>query len=337
VTADGFATLRRQTGDPPLTIRLSPGAAITGRVTDPDGLPVAGALVFACPRWASTHDLASPAEWRMRHSLADLVWDDSEDPEQYFAAEGTRADDDGRYRLTGLSVREEHWIWSVEEDGSRTRLTPVRTDGSACDLRFPRTATLVVRLSVPDARGIRVFVVPDGEAGWVHQGRVASGSVVRVEGILPGSYRIAIHPGSSRENWSRSTFAEGDEVVREIDVPVPGPPPETVEVTGSVVDDLGRPIPDATVTCIWDPRGTRTDAAGRFTLRVAVNHPTRIRAGAAGHYGKTGEKGATRLVLTRAVRMTILLRTPAGGPGITECRWKAGGREVNPYWRHGLR
>jgi hypothetical protein len=218
-------------------------------------------------------------------------------------------------------AREEHFVWVLVDGKPRTRLTVFRVDGGRCDLRLLRPASLTIRLPRPDPKGAMATLIPDGEAGWNFGGRVKAGRTVRVEGVMPGSYRIYLIPWSSRPRWLSTELAEGEQgrLIVEEEKPAEPAGPSFVTITGTVENEWGEPLEDAWVSCEGaDEQDKLTDAGGGFWFRKPARRFPEMAAEADGYvtkrisgWGIDGSK-PIRFVLHPAVLLRIPLRVPEG-------------------------
>jgi hypothetical protein len=333
VSAPGYATARKSLrGRSPVTIRLAPGAALTGRVAELDGTPARGVEVLACPACASTLHQYEPTTWRMREGLRWRSTNPGGDHEDLFAAEVAIPDAAGAWRIDGLAAGEEVLVTVVSASKPRTFPRIVRMPGPGgtleLDLRLPRLATLEIRLVLQDGRTVPAFRVemsPVKGPGQSRRERCESGGRVEVPDVLPGTWKTKIvAPGTSYQCFEL-TLGEGEEVRRTI-VAKPyceRPPGEPVTIRVDVVDDAGRPVSGASVSCDGaDPRMRTTNAEGRAEFEKRLEEYPGLSASAPGHKdGGAGgwelnETGRARIVLRRRLTLHVPLAPPSGAPAL---------------------
>ncbi len=267
----------------PVVIRLEPEATLRGRVVDETGDPVPGARI-------------------------DLHWQAflPEEPDRPVGEpilRNTRADGDGRFELRGLPA-----------GAARVSVTaPAFVPLEGVEVGLPRPST---------AGELRLVL----ERGALLQGRVTTAAGEPVPAV-----RVGVSGSSAATNDDGLYWLEGAEIGRQdviflhpscgrlakpfkirpginvLDVTFePG-----VEVTGRVIDDTGKPVPNAKVELApenrFEPRQYRdmTGEDGRFRLAPVLAGKYRLKAGADGftdteHPGTLAVDGepATNLEIT---------------------------------------
>jgi hypothetical protein len=293
--ADGFGMswtpLNALSTDEELEIVLMPAAAVEGTIENPEGAPLAGAVVelIGVSRLDSSDDtfLEQPEN-------LNLIW----------SALRPKAitDVDGRFRIDGLPADHRVNVWASHVDhpqgyfvaaiGEHASPEPIiRKRGNGA---VEETPVYVNPVQLKLARGPRVTVhVRDSKGRPLGGGRVAlvpvshpRGSTGRVpeDGTLhiaveaPDDYHLMYRPPEAEPGPSvgqEVTLTEADIATRrELTITVPA----TSEVTGRIIGEAtDRGLPGISV--IWSPEGaddrlpspfarTMTDGNGRFRLAV---------------------------------------------------------------------
>lgn len=207
-----------------IEIKLDRAAAITGRVIDPEGLPMIGANVTAYRyRWTSGRRTANPVE-------------------------SARADDRGVYRLFGLpagryvvgasapadetpageadlSLTQTFYPTGARAAEAATLDVRWGQELSEINLVFRQQQTFSISGVVADTessgpcRSCRVLAAGQEElyGATLRQFAVASDGSYRVRGLIPGAYRIsAIKPRDGRHVVSSRTVQLTDRSLRDI-------------------------------------------------------------------------------------------------------------------------
>ena len=271
----------------PLTFRLLPAGEIHGVVTGGDAKPAAGALVLAYPPdfWAFAPDERNDRDTSETHPREMHV----------------RADERGGYSLSeafpGVKYRIFAEVEAPEPDreygavvarSAVSEGTGVGAAGEkvALDLRVRRLGSLTVRFA-PDAgvsaKGSHIELLPPRDARpWVYEDE--EDGVVTVAEADPGEWTIEADAYGWLPHRSAVTLGEGEAktVVIRLD--------RGAAVEGLVVDDAGKPVPDARVYAYSvDPENperhldgreeARTGEDGRFRLAGLRPGPTDLSVG----------------------------------------------------------
>ncbi len=293
VRAEGYAPDSRRVGDADrLEFRLERGFAAVGRVVDPEGRPVGGALVgLAASEFVDGHLRVSDA--------------------------GAATDAAGDFRLTCLRRDMEHVLVVVAAGHARLRrVVPTPREGADLDLGEIRLSSpLRLEGRVLDADGgpvARVAVIADGPIG--HRDGDGNGegegdgegegegdgdgegndenddlrAVVRrtddlgrfrFTDLSPGAYRVTVVGPVEVGAGSDVTLTDRDVtdlVIRRAAIPGMPPRAATRELLVRVVDDTGAAVPGLDVEAYGEhgelSRG-RTDARGEVRLRILPSQP----------------------------------------------------------------
>jgi hypothetical protein len=224
---DGRLPVTVSPGETPVTVTLTRGTVISGRVVDEYGRPAPGVSVLITP---TGDNVLADAEGR-------------------FLA---RVPSPGLY---GLHAHHSDW------------------GGGELDVTAPKTG---VELQLEPKAGVEVTVTADGRrveganvvllhAQGNYRSDRPSGAdgVVLMRGLPPDAYSlIATHPDYLPSDRQPLTLAEGQQLK------VTAALPAGASIEGQVVDTLGAPVPNVTVSV--RPRGAEpvvTDSGGRFTLK----------------------------------------------------------------------
>lgn len=277
VRAHGYAQaamLLGTSGNPDVVERaalaLAPGAALSGRVVDDKGAPVANARVFA-----TNASEPLPVVDPYRDAVA-------------CAADGTfsiAAVSAGTWRVTARAG-----------DYAPTTSAPFTVDGEhargGIELRL--SAGAVVRGTVKDASGAPVSaavvsVVPHGYVPWLPRRQTftdASGAF-SMSGLEPRAVDVVASHDSGASAIVAADLAAKREQTVALTIDITG------AITGTVVDSAGQPIGDAQVTAsaegisdpaarsAWLVRGvqeTTTDQGGSFRFAGLPDGTYRVRA-----------------------------------------------------------
>ncbi len=270
VSAPGYlpATVRgvRPPTLKPLSIRLTAGTALAGRVVDPEGLPVAGASIEASGRAAlpgREDRLVGPAVLRRATAGQDGRFELPDLPE-------------GRSTLTvsaaGFVALDDLEVDLPQPPGEEVRVVLAR--GATLEGRVLTTAGEPVT-------GARILA---GPAACLSDGD----GVFRTDGVPTGPLAVlTTHP--HYPTFRRRMLIE--EGVNSLEVVLPA----GTTVRGRVLDTEGAPIAGATAALEAEPRGggrayrARTDAEGAFTLEPVAAGGYRLGASAEGFTGEEGE------------------------------------------------
>ena len=273
-----------------LEIRLLPAGVIRGVVRDPYGAPVRGATVVARAVWTADDQAAA----NVRPGPGPLAIGASSGPVS------ADTDADGAYEIGGLDLRPA-WLATASADGfiaseQGTALPiPEQTHELVRDLALRRAAAVEVRASRPGG-------VPAAGASV----RIDQPGMPAVFGRTDAAGACTISPRAAGPSIVRVELAPFPAITRTVQA-VPGER-ATVEVeigggavlAGVVVDDLGKPIPGASVSVVAkaDPYARNTTAAEDGTFRFEHLAP-----------------GAAWLVASRKTGDTTCPRVDATVPG----------------------
>lgn len=147
------------------------------------------------------------------------------------------------------------------------------------------------------AAGVNVFAFKDSER---HRATV-TGDSFQIRNVSPGNYRvIAVAQGTRADADAVVTSGKTTTVVLRN--------PGSGVVSGLVVDDSGRPLPD--VHCGADSADTKTDASGRFRVSTTVGTRT------VGCYAKglQSDDQTITVVANETVEVRITMRAVAPPP-----------------------
>jgi uncharacterized GH25 family protein len=275
--AEGFApaALRLQASGQPATVQtislaLSHGAALVGRVVDDKGKPVAGARVVAT-------SASEPLP---------VV-----DPRR----DGVLAGADGSFTIPVVAAGT--WrLTATHGDAAPTTSVPITVDGTHArtGIELVLTSGAIVRGTVKDktgapVAGADVSVVGNGFVEW--RARRQAFTDAGGHFTIAGLERRAVEVVAWHESGSSAIVAADLAAQREQDVTL------TLELTGAihgtVVDRAGQPIADAQVVAdpdfsggvadraVWSVRGvqeTVADQGGAFTFAGRPDGTYRIRA-----------------------------------------------------------
>lgn len=331
--AEGWCSTWVQNLDP---LRVGPdvvrvpmleGARVHGRVVGPDGAPIRGARVF------------QRDERRGREGLPGL-------PEGVLLTtprSRPRSDEAGRFELTGLvpsreptSIAASHPSYRRSADEQVVLATSGAEEELELTLRQGARLTGTVTIDdQPTATEISWSLAD--ESGWTTSNDRGG---YRLEGLPEGLLRLGVR--LDRRSWNRGGYEEEDvwiegEHVEHDLVLYSG----RLALAGSVVDELGAPVPGATVTA-WARDGevrfntsAETDDEGRFELKVeapqGVLYLLNAREGVRRAFRADvapGSKGV-ELVLPAPgkVRLAVLDALSREPLDTFELRWRGGERE----------
>lgn len=172
--------------------RLDRFRAVRGRVTDPDGKPVAGALVQSI-RIDAVVDLAkagvrSAEDWKIPVEAE------------------VRTDDDGSYEFKHLPIGVRTFCYSTREHGlaSQTKDLIVVQDGlgARLDVILERAADLRVQLNFPAAESLRLHLIPYRWWPSLIAQNVASDETTATLDTLGGPFRKGLIMASGTDTAS---------------------------------------------------------------------------------------------------------------------------------------
>jgi RNA polymerase sigma factor (sigma-70 family) len=307
----------RREGSAEVSFRLIPAGSISGRVVDADDQGVAGAEVVF-----------------------------SEAGSGFLADGTTTTGPDGSFEFNDL-VPGEYLVRARSGPLSGKQLVPVAV------LAAMRAEGVVVRISeglsvqglVRDAEG-RPFgpaVIVIAETEFVPGrpiARAAADGTFRIDGLLPGSYRLeAVKPGFFAET-ARVTVARDLEA----------PPAEIVMrrlgiVRGRVIDAQGKPLAGANVSVRWQDekpqssvsrkRTTVSDETGKFELTGVPPVGVTVRAR---HVSTEPAEGVVRLHADASRTAEIEVRVAGSGGTVSGAvRWPDGTPASGVFiWADGL-
>ncbi len=312
---------------PEVELLLEEAASVAGRVTGPDGAPVAGAEVraIAVGPGGERGDLAG-LEARLGPWGFDLR----------VAVSGTTGED-GRYALDGLRVRAEYRFFARANGFARSVLSDPARAATApgehleVDHALRRVATLRVRVVGADGAPLENAEVTSPSRGTDLSPEREDVGVFRFDLLPPGEYPVLSSCPGFVAKTERVAVREGEakEVRHVLE--------HGAVLEGTVVDDLGRPIPGASVSATPTDRvpagsvrgrpigggGGSTDSEGRFRIEGLEAGAHRVVAGALRH-GRAAPATAhapgeaLRLVLRRAAALRLRLVPPAGAAPPTQ-------------------
>jgi protocatechuate 3,4-dioxygenase beta subunit len=337
VRAEHYADRERavwvpKTGDvAATTIAMEPGGSVSGVVRSPDGRPLAGARVGVV-----TREYISPTG---EASIGNV----GERPP-------AESDSQGVFRIAGLKLDVEWHLVASAENWAESRasapvvLTSDRPDGHM---------DVVVRASgrldvvVVDASG---RPVEDARVAWEEGGMVLDSFAKRIE---PGRHRFdGLAPCVIPLTVTAPGFAPVNQVVemheserRELVVRMVPP----AEIRGTVVDDLGNPVPHANVRWEGDKRYSRaldgeveTSADGTFVASglQAGRYRFSVDRGdvedAASVFEAPAKDALVRMVRRGAIVFRLRLPPGVPRPGDIGCSIPDGSGTAQPFgdgWR----
>ena len=298
--------LMQPTGQPGWVIVLGNKTYFEGRVTSPEGKPVAGARIRA-----------DNGPKRVDGGMITEIWTEA------------TTDDDGRYRMYAQA---DVYDIQVRIPGVGAARLPARR---SVPTRRSRSTSLSSGAST-SAQGGRQ---PHGQSGagvrlwhWQHQGvegRSEEDGMVTIADMMPGSFQFGVEaPGYARwwseeasTQWSRRKIDESrggwqrnfdhiDFSLRPDMEPVTITVERGVTVTGGVVDPDGKPVAGATVAPALTGTGNSLTGDTRFSVETerTADSPCSCRPAA---------NASTTSSPTMA-------STASGGPGPTVCSRRSG-------------
>lgn len=274
---DGYRSTFAEAGTPPfpLLLALEPAAAVSGRVTDAAGEPVAGAWVTATSESAS-------------RTL------------RFGGRSRALTDREGRYAIDDLATRETAEIEATHEQlKAKAALAPLAAgDTARVDLRLPRRESWRCRVVGPDEKpiaGAEVFVAAPrlgGRLPPLDLARLEQAGLVRRLGatdgegglstteLSAGRYDIAARATGYGFAWQRSvTVGAGEAAAEEVAAEAggAGEAAETivlqplVRAQGKVLDEGGAPVEGATLHLALGAEGGGFFRAGPESPPVATS------------------------------------------------------------------
>jgi hypothetical protein len=304
VQADGYAPARAQVsvfGDQTREFRLQPASTIAGRVIRRGvGTPVAGAHVRAESRgyYAEAETDAAGA-----FLLADLEAGD------YLLRAGAGALAGRAVRPVALGVAE-------------------RADGVVIEVDTARAiAGRVLRTGGGPVAGTRVELAespPFGNGAGVVRGETRSGADgrYRLEGVLPGSYRLLASTAGLGSGSKRVAVAAADLDGVDLELGATGP------VRGRVLDAQEQPVSGASVRVTRQQNGfgqafgpVRSADDGRFTVESVEPGPITVIA----HHPEKGVAVLEPAPLAPGEAKEVTLRLRGGGVHLRgQVKWEDG-------------
>ncbi len=252
-------------GNQHLDVELSPAAWVTGRVLDPAGQPVAGALVAAtaAPEPEDTSMLISfEIDPRLNTTVRTVV-----------------TDEEGRFEALGLQPGDYTFNAILDATKSRQLLRRVPVEGlKGVSLELERKASLAVK--VLNSRGVPVALAAvtaraGGRYGGYHSGQTDGRGLAVLQALDGGAYRLtAEHAEYGSAETLLDVVAAGDQQIElRLD---PSEEESGLEVSGRVIDPAGLPMRGVSVALvsleppprIRPPRQTVSGAGGAFTFRA---------------------------------------------------------------------
>ncbi len=218
----------------PIEVVLDPASTVSGRVLDPEGEPIIGARV----------NMTRTRTMEMGGSMMQMMMmmDTTSDSEGQFLFEDQEP---GSISLSASSS-------GFQEARLDNLEIPKGENLEEIELPLEKGAVVFGNVFAPDGRpaiGASVRLVTERKGPMIPDGSPSDGSgFYRVEGVAPGEVSIeATHPDYPRTVRDIEARAGANE----LDLHFSG----GHEVSGTVVDETGNPVPQAQV---------RLDAAGRF-------------------------------------------------------------------------
>lgn len=214
--AEAFSTGLRRVFAPArgVTLVLAPGAEIIGRVVDAEEQPVAGLNVRA----RGTHD----------HEELRLA---------------TKSDAAGEFRIAGVPGGGSYEVMATGPTfQSDARQVPVEIGRSSDPvlLRVQRATALTGRVQRSGEPCAGAHVSASGPSAAAT--RASASGVVRLDGLLPGSYRVAVYCSEALPLFE--SIELGDQPLHRDWAVLPG-----LSVQGTVLNAAGEPVPNASIGC----------------------------------------------------------------------------------------
>lgn len=275
---------------------LGEGGVVTGTVLTPDGKPLAGAHVAHHP--AGNIPL-----------LGDLT--DQLGPEymRQIASDGAETDEEGRFRLTGISDEGAFLVVGAHEDfgAGAAREVRIGDDGVVVELQ-KLSAVLGTVTRADDRLPITRFTVSVVRTAFLVMKMPVASEVVEdsmgaftLRGISPGSYTLQVEADGFGTFEKGIQVREGEDV-GVIDVELQ----RAASITGFVRDEDGKPVANAMVRkrkgamadnpmlTMMMGSGARTysDAEGRFVLEPVSSGKLQLLASATGYASGRSERVA---------------------------------------------
>jgi hypothetical protein len=277
----------RKTG---VTVRLAPGAAINGRITDPDGDPLTGCIVqltpYRSPARQDSYAVASGSsddlgEYRVFNIPSGRYLVSARCPHPPLTARPLTAADDTR-EIPRVTWGIQYYPSAQEQAAAAPVSLTAGADVSGMDFRMRQLAAVDIRgtLTAPGddwrTQNLQVQLInPNGPAGANTSGisRVDSASGrFELQSVLPGSYTLIANAFISpeRQYAARQPIIVGTEPITDLKLALsPGADmPGRVEVANGaeaagrvrIVASPAEPIPVAQVPQV------ETDSSGSFIL-----------------------------------------------------------------------
>lgn len=287
IQADGFVQ-RQAPGveappSEPLRIELRRGRTLTVRVVDPEGKPVARALLSRMEKVLAT----GPGAGYGHQSTGSLG----------------ETDDEGSLRIGNLEPGVLDLL--VQADGFQPLVAPGlhipdESDAGAVEVTLVRGAVLEGQVLDGDGKAVvgasvqasleSVEVQPYG-VGMLPATTDGEGRY-RLEGLTPGSYQVTVRSVELSDTlWGK---AEVDAGVHRLDFRFPS----GAQVSGQVLDSRGVPVPRASLSLVPVGGGYISNTVGRadgtFTFRAVPDGDFHLRGSAPG-FALTVEPGEVRV------------------------------------------
>lgn len=237
------------------------GAGFSGRVLDPDGKALPGALVIAAKdRYlravAVKHETAESAAVHRRlaaySTLESLRW-----PYELLAV----TDTEGRFELLGCSADAPYHVVAVHARFAMSKPVETHVGGwitpaDLGDLRVRRPGSILVRIETATGTAVVLDAVRVGTLLRTPR-RVPVDASVRLLGIDPGPHLLTISP------HGRLPIAREVEVKAGAESSLTLRLPEERPVRGRVQDTFGNGLADAQVRIsVWPPEGVAREVYG---------------------------------------------------------------------------
>jgi protocatechuate 3,4-dioxygenase beta subunit len=240
-------------------VTLDAGVKLTGKVTGPDGAPLAGVSVRP--------DQSPGANRVMRFDGVD---------------NGTITDASGEYTLEALEAGEKTFTFTRQGYLTESRNVTLGTSASRLDVQLTTgirvTGTVVAESGGPVTDAI---VTASSAGGGGRQARTDAGGNFQIEGVAPGHYTLRA---------TRSGYADG--ILRDFDTSSGAPARITMKSGGTIVGRViglsVQELQDTTVN-VGSPNGNASasvDSTGAFKIEGAPTGTVRVSA-------RTGQMFAT--------------------------------------------